>query len=330
MDEIVRQVLLVPMMIIALVVALRDSPQRIFQPSDLPMAQSGEPWKKAAPLLTQRYDFGGAVWSDQLYVVGGLVVSSPWVPTNRVEAFDPKTNAWKRVADYPRVVHHPGVVSCKDGLYVVGGYWFRIFPSPLVHRYDAHENAWVKLADIPEGRGALAVACDDEYIYAMGGEAGSKQHATVYAYDIHQNRWEERTPMPTAREHFVAIAARGKIHAIGGLSIDRFNPLAVHEVYDPMNNTWTSVAALPRPLSGFAATLLGDSIFVFGGASGDTVSNEVYEYKIQENRWYRRSDMPSRRYGLVVGAIQNSIYVIGGNSVVKGNFFLRDNDMFTP
>jgi len=330
MDQLVRQVFLFPMLLIATFVNLRDNPQRLFVNSDMPIAQNEKSWKQGAPLPTQRYDFGGAVADNKLYVVGGLVLSTPWLPTNRVEYYDPPSNTWHRVADFPEIVHHPGVVGCENDLYVVSGYRIRVFPTSDVYRYDVKENTWVKRADIPIGRGALGVACVDGKIYAMGGESGKKQFTTVHEYDTKQDRWTEKTSMPTAREHFTAVAAGGKIHVIGGLVVSRFHPLTIHEVYDPVTDTWTKAAPLPRPISGYAAVASGGSIYLFGGASGDGVSNEVYQYHIATDTWERRQDMPKGRYGLVAGAIQGSMYVVGGNTVVKGNFFQQDTDIFTP
>lgn len=331
MDVLVRQILLIPMLIIAFFVDMRDKPQRVFTSSNLEITTSAGSWKKAKDLPTQRYDFGAAVAGGKLYIVGGLVLSTPWTPTDRVDAYDPVKEEWIHIASYPRVIHHPGVVSCGDDLYVVGGYWIRVLPSSYVYKYNASSDEWIKRADIPVGRGALGVTCHEETIYAVGGDSGNANQVTLlHAYDTKKDVWVTKTSMPSAREHLSVVTVDGKIYALGGLIKDRFHALNTNEMYDPYTDTWTPRASLPHAISGFAAVVKGESIFIFGGANGDTVSPEVYEYKTKEDKWYRRADMPTARYGLVAGQMLGNIHVVGGNHVVKGNFFSQDHDIFVP
>lgn len=330
MQELVRYIFIIPMLLVSAFVTVRDKPQRIYTGTHIPVASPTGTWKNASSLPTQRYDFGGAVWDDKLYVVGGLVLSTPWAPTSRVDAYDPKINRWVRVADYPRAVHHEGVVSCSGNLYVVGGYWIRVITTNYVYMFDKKTNSWVRRADLPDTRAALGVSCGNGKIYAIGGEKDRKQQTSVYEYDTNADSWITKAPMPTAREHLSVVTVNGNIYALGGLSGDRFHLNTENEMFNPESNSWTTRAPLPHGISGFAAVALGDSIFIFGGANGDSVSPEVFEYKTTEDHWYRRSDLSEARYGFVSGVLDGKIHLVGGNSVVKGNFFTRNHEVFVP
>jgi N-acetylneuraminic acid mutarotase len=330
MYEIVRQVLLVPFLFLLAFINFRDHPVRTFTGSGQPIVAPAGRWEKASPLPTERYDFGSAVFDNKLYIVGGLVLPSPWVPTNRVDVYDPSTDSWTRLADYPKVVHHEGVVACNNELYVIAGYWLRIWPSFSVYRYRAAENAWERRADIPIARGAAGAVCVSNKIYVVGGENEQGQLQSLVVYDTTKDTWEHKSPMPTAREHVAVVAAEDKIFAIGGLQGDRFHSLTVNEVYDAATDTWETRAPLPHAVNGLFGVVLGESIYVFGGARGDALSPEVFEYNLAKDTWVRRADMPVGRYGYAIGVMNNRIHVVGGNTVVRGNFFSQDHDVFIP
>ncbi len=330
MNEFLRLIFLFPMIVLMFVVDLRDKPQRIFKASEISMREPGGKWEPAEKLPTQRYDFGGAVLDTSLYIVGGLVLPSPWLPTARVDAYDSVTKRWKSIRDYPKAIHHAGVSACENNLYVVSGYWLRVLPSRFVYMYDKASDDWVKRADIPVPRGALGVACLSGKIYAVGGESGERQLNRLDVYDIKTDSWASKAPMPTAREHVSVVAANNKIFALGGLVTDRFHTLVANEMYDPNTDTWSKRAPMPHDVAGFAAAVLGDSIYIFGGLRGDSVSAEVFEYKIAEDTWIRRANMPYPRYGLFVGTVQGAIHVVGGNEKVKGNFLSQDHNVFFP
>lgn len=149
-------------------------------------------------------------------------------------------------------------------------------------------------------------------------------------YDPKKNTWEKRAPMPTKREHIAAVSCGGKLYVLGGYAGTRFNNLTTNEVYDPHTDTWKTLASLPYPVSGFSSAAIGESIFIFGGEQGWAVSGEIHEYKIRVNRWIRRSDLPAARYASTATTFGKSIFVIGGSSILMGEDFRSENDIFTP
>src|SRR5688572_11535738 len=97
MHEFLRQILVIPFLLLMFVVDLRDNPQRIFQRSNMTVVKPVGTWEKAADLPTPRYDYGSTVLNDMLYIVGGLVLPTPWLPTDRVDAYDPKEDRWNSI-----------------------------------------------------------------------------------------------------------------------------------------------------------------------------------------------------------------------------------------
>ncbi|MBI3366758.1 hypothetical protein HY041_03990, partial [Candidatus Roizmanbacteria bacterium] len=85
------------------------------------------------------------------------------------------------------------------------------------------------------------------------------------------------------------------------------------------------------PVSGFTAVGINKSIFIFGGEQGWAVSGEVYEYRLDKDRWYRRANMPVPRYAAAASVLKNNhIHIMGGNSLLGGYLFNLDHDIFIP
>jgi N-acetylneuraminic acid mutarotase len=249
--------------------------------------------------------------------------------------YNTRENGWRQVASYPCIIHHPGVAAVGKRLYVVGGNGLRINAYSRVCEYDPRDNVWRRKRDMPTARGALGVAVVNDLIYAVGGAypVGWKAKSVrreLEVYDPKAASWRTLEPMPTAREH-LAVAASGElIFALGGYVRTMHEPLRCNEVYNSATGTWETRAPLPLPLCGFPAVGLKDSIFIFGGEQGWAVSQECYEYRIPEDRWYRRPDMSTPRYAAVAAVVGEEIHVIGGKGVMYGYVFSQDHEIFRP
>lgn len=330
MSDPLLRLAIVPFILLLAFIELRDRPTRVLKGSDAPVATPPGQWEKAKPLPSSRYEFASVVLEDKIYTIGGVFLPSVWFPSKLVERYDPATDTWQRMRDYPIRVHHAAATVCDGLLYVVGGNGLRIIPRSEVFAYNPKADVWERRAPLPVARGALGAACLDGRIYAVGGGINKRPVAMVDAYNPATDTWTRRTPMPTAREHLTVVAAAGRVFALGGYSGTRFNNLTANEAYDPKTDTWEARAPLPYAVSGLAAAAIGDSIFVFGGEQGWAVSDEVHEYRISQDRWIRRKDLPLGRYALTASVIGKRIHVIGGNDVIMGYRPRTDHDIFIP
>ncbi len=86
--------------------------------------------------------------------------------------------------------------------------------------------------------------------------------------------------------------------------------------YDPVANTWTTLAPLPLALydarSTYAANV--NKVYVFGGFVSGNVLNTNYIYDIATNSWTTGVPMPDGRYfpNVAYYGVNGKIYVIGG------------------
>ena len=71
--------------------------------------------------------------------------------------------------------------------------------------------------------------------------------------------------MSKGRDHMAVVVAEGKIHVIGGGFTSPVDRTDMHEIFDPVTNTWSNTAPLKTPRSAVAAALYKGMIVVDGG-----------------------------------------------------------------
>jgi N-acetylneuraminic acid mutarotase len=209
---------------------------------------------------------GAAVVAGQdgrIYVIGGYNGS----PLKTVEAYDPATDTWSRVADMPTARSQlAAVVGLDRRIYAIGG--FNGGDLSTVEAYDTVSKTWSVVAGMPTARADLAAAPGpDGRIYAIGGDVGLRTtlRGTVEAYDPDSNTWSAVADLPTPRYYLAAAAGPdGRIYALGGYSSGY---LSTVEAYDTVNKTWSAVAHLPTERAELAAAAGPDGrIYAIGGS----------------------------------------------------------------
>lgn len=94
--------------------------------------------------------------------------------------------------------------------------------------------------------------------------------------------------MSVPRNHTAGGVMNGKFYVVGG----RAGPLTdALEVYNPQTNTWSTLASMPTPRSGFAAAVVNNELWVFGGEDPQTLvlHAEVEVYSPVSNSWRREA-----------------------------------------
>jgi len=146
------------------------------------------------------------------------------------------------------------------------------------YKLDVSNNSWRQIAGLPDTLGKIASAASriDDTVYIIGGyhvfEDGSEKSSDkVHRYDIVNNQFlEDAQPIPIPiDDHVQAVWQDSLIYVITGWS-DKANVPNV-QIYNPETNRWsvgTSVHDNHMYKSfGASGTIIGDSIFYFGGAA---------------------------------------------------------------
>jgi N-acetylneuraminic acid mutarotase len=214
---------------------------------------------------------------------------------------------------------------------------------------DSSDNSWATKASMHNARANLGVAAVNGKIYAIGGDTSSvmgnvvpgtsKSYPAVdtnEAYDPATNVWTTKTPMPTARALFAITVCADKIYCIGGYTTNvtgyngssgpelqvAYNDTATNEVYDPVMDSWATMAPLPEPMSTLQANYVGNKIYVT--AYGSSI---VYAYDPSDNSWALKASSPLKVASLASTVIGNKILTIGQST--NYSYYLQAYDSIT-
>ena len=149
------------------------------------------------------------------------------------------------------------------------------------YRFDVNINNWERIADVPDTLGKIASAASriKDTIYIIGGyhvfEDGHERSSNkVHRFGIKENRFltdGEKIPVPID-DQVQAVWRDSLIYVITGWS-DKENVADV-QIYNPSKNSWFQGTAVPNDHTyksfGASGTIVGDTIFYFGGASMGT------------------------------------------------------------
>jgi N-acetylneuraminic acid mutarotase len=203
-----------------------------------------------------------------------------------------------------------------------------ILAEPAAHG----QGKWLKLAPFPQPAEEISGAAAGGRMYVFAGLAPIwKPVGMVYEYDPGTDKWTKKRPMALPSHHVAFTEFRGKIYAFGGFVLPESGPPGWTPInnaweYDPAADTWQALAPMPSKRGSSLAAVVGDRIYVIGGATTIPGSKEtavyptrphmsvgtVEEYDPASNTWRERSAMPTPRNHAAIGVVNGKIYVIGG------------------
>ena len=208
--------------------------------------------------------------------------------TNPFE-YNPATNTWvTKAATYPdnKVNNMACGVLTVGGtpqIYCVGGSAATIVGNASrVFSYNPVTDVITTLTvadDWPGSQsgtflpGGFAVAGNKLYIIGtfnatVGASVVTKQ---VWQFDPNLavgSRWLQRSDLPVARGYVPAATIGGLIYTAGGSNLDAGGNLidtAESFKYDPVANTWTAIANIPRATGETRAVVVNGQMWVLGG-----------------------------------------------------------------
>jgi N-acetylneuraminic acid mutarotase len=262
-----------------------------------------------------------------------IVVVSLFLSTSQFPFAGAAENEWTAKASMPTARGGLGVAVVNGKIYAIGGL-NNDTQLDVNEEYNPVTNTWTTKESMPTARSGFAVAVYQNKIYCIGGTVGDSEDLVSgftgvnEVYDPVQNIWETKASMPTPRADLCASVADGKIYLIGGKEYWGVEPfyheLAVNEVYNPANNSWSTMSSMPIPAFGYASEVVDDKIYVIGGArefqeqlANLTAIGANQVYDSTNNTWSSRASLPvvvSYAAACVTSGVTapRRIYVVGG------------------
>jgi len=215
-----------------------------------------------------------------------------------------------------------------DTIYIIGGGFkqsngtFKFLRTTEI--YHPQTDSWESGPDMIMPHDYPAGTLLGDYIYILGGHhpdatlSGPKTDPGFEfceRLNLKTGQWEEIASLPTPRFALDAVVMDNKILTMGGVAFtpDGFNNFDHTEVYDPATGTWTKgEITLPWTAAGLGACMLANHLFIFGGYSGDGISNHAACYNNINRQWHILPPIPAPLAAMGVASNDNTIYLIGG------------------
>jgi N-acetylneuraminic acid mutarotase/sugar lactone lactonase YvrE len=206
------------------------------------------------------------------------------------ELYDPAKNTWSAAGSMAIARLAGTAMLLGNGkVLVVGGFDAAGQSVADAELYDAITNRWSSAGSLATARGDhTATLLNNGKVLVAGGNdsvtGASYALPTAELYDPTTNTWSAAASMATPRqEHTATLLINGKVLVAGGRDYGaNINaPLSSAELYDPVNNTWSSVSSMLFQTIGPTATLLANGKVLVAGGLGpvyyDLASAELYD-----------------------------------------------------
>ena len=295
-------------------------------------------WSSIAPLSLPRHS-GAVVEADGLlYVIGGieygnqiLVYGQTYEVTSGtlVEAYDPASGAWERLADLPYPINMmaqqaegrqwSAAAAYAGSIYLFGGANLNGDVRDTIDVYDIASDTWTAgVAVLPEPVCAMSAATIGDRIYLFGGTTGVDPYspqdylAACYVFDPVTRTVSSIASMPIARFKTTAIPLDDRILVLGGISA---TVSANAQVYDVGKNEWTRLEPVFWERRFWGGAEIDGAMFLVGGRDEHTLSSTSVDVYVPEfGTWLTGEPMMLAREDAFVVAIDGDIYVIGGRN----------------
>lgn len=269
-----------------------------------------------------------AIYQEKIWVAGGISSHLPQNQgqmTNQVHFWEPGMTQWQAASPLPEGRHHTYLQAIGEKLFAFGGFinsdkgqWKNTSDVLLL---DKASSSWKKIAQMPAPLSETVAAVINGKIHLAGGrspngkENSQWQHSTDvswhWVFDPVSYQFTNATPLPGARNSAASIQFNNRWIVIGGRTVGGANLTEVLE-YQPEQDQWKTLPAMPEGRAGHAAAIIEDKIQVFGGEHENGVYTSVLQFDIAKNRWQSIGTWPQARHGLGAINLNRKLFLIGG------------------
>jgi non-specific serine/threonine protein kinase len=271
---------------------------------------AGLKWAKLADAPSPRQYAAATEQGGRVWLLGGI--SADETATADTAIYDRGLNNWTVGPKLPQPLHHVSAVTYKGDPVVIGGFvpGAELTSGQSNKVYALKGDKWEALPPMKHARAAAAAAVVGDKIVVVGGQADGKLVTQTEVFD--GTEWKDVAPMLTPREH-LAVASDGRyLYAVGGRDLSADKNSGALERYDPANDTWTRLKAIPKATGSVGAAYVAGQVIALGGESTTSVSNAVQAYDVKAQTWSQLTPLPTGRHGIAVTALKDSLYAIGG------------------
>lgn len=262
------------------------------------------------------------------YAVTGSLANGN--PSNDVVEYDPVSNSWNTLPNFPGAARGFGIGAVNNGLAYLGFGATSVQYLNDFWSFNASTGTWTQLASCGcSGRRHPAMIASGNKIYVGLGDNSSGDLNDWWMYDIPSNTWSQIANLPgSARHHPYMFNAGGEVLAGFGHS----GSTIYNDWYklDTALNTWSAVnnfqgearvAGTQFSWGGLGYVLSGD-----GDNHNYMQTGEMWSYNPIADSWQQLTPHPGEsRWAPGSFVINNDVYFFGGYNRLTGQ---HPNDLW--
>ena len=237
---------------------------------------ASDSWTRKKDMPTRLTHLNPASDGKSIWFAGGFKGKHPGSVSDEVWRYDIASDSWSAGPSLPERRAGGGLAVIERRLHYFGGYKADRDTNAGDHWSLSLEGGkeWHREADLPDPRGLVSCAVLDGKIYALGGDHGHDKTQidvdSCHRFDPATKKWTAIASLPDGRSHFESstIVHKGRILVVGGRCNSSKPPRNVVGdllQYDPKEDKWRVVGAMPEKLLAPAAAIISGRIVVTGG-----------------------------------------------------------------
>jgi N-acetylneuraminic acid mutarotase len=256
--------------------------------------------------------------NDKIYSI------NPWGTNKSLNEYNTTTGTTTSINQPDFTLGETSLTEHNGSLYVFGGYTGSR-ASGMSKVYSLSTKTWQSLPDLPIALIQTSAVTLNNNIYITGGSFGfTKQY--FYKFDPVTKTYTTLTPPTLNRNNSKLIVFNNKIYCLGGHYYDGSSKgTSDFSIYDAGTNSWKTLPNMPFLLTKVSATVWGNYLYVFGGAtvSGDafavlTASYKYFVYDFINNQWIvSEKTMPKSLYKGGAVTLNDAIYIMDSENNMK-------------
>eukprot|EP00106_Octopus_bimaculoides_P006056 XP_014773498.1 PREDICTED: LOW QUALITY PROTEIN: leucine-zipper-like transcriptional regulator 1 [Octopus bimaculoides] len=289
-------------------------------------------------------------FNEAIYVFGG---DNGKTMLNDLLRFDVKDKSWGRAfttGTPPLQRYHHSTVVYDQSMFVFGGYTGDIHSnSNLTNKNDLFEykfttGQWLKWkfeGQMPVARAAHGAAVYDQKLWIFAGYDGNARLNDMWTISLEGDckQWlqvNQTGNIPPTCCNFALAVARDSMFVFSGQSGAKITNNLFQFRFD--QNQWTIIStehilrgAPPPPEKRYGHTMVAYDrhLYVFGGATGQTLPNDLHCFDLDSQTWSviepsRDSQVPTGRLFHAAAVVADAMYIFGGtvdNNVRSGEIY---------
>ncbi len=237
-------------------------------------------WDTLQEKPTPVTDVKAVLIGEKFYLPGGRLSNNQ--PTNVLEIYDPRNDAWETGMELPQAVYAYAITAYEGQLFLFGG-WDGERAMDVVYVYDTQSDVWREGTPMPTPRAYAGAAVISNTIFLVGGWDGEKALTANEAYFPSRDTpgddpWASMAPL-TEGQYACPVESVGEIIFLLTQASDQS---ALVYQYIPQTDEWLRGNELhPIPIARYSGTTASQGfLYLVGGMLPDgVVADEILRFQ---------------------------------------------------